>query len=242
MDSVPVYQLIQDHFEQQMQAGVLKPGMRLPAEKEIAKQFQTSRATVQSAMARLVHEGRIEKRVGSGTYVSDKAHTASMKVLGVTSFEEELSQHGEKVSYRLLSLNKQAASSELADSLNIEEGATIVTFERLRLVANSVIGLERRTFDENLVKSLTVDDLDRHSTHELVARLIPQEIGRMEASLRAVVAGPSMAEKLNIEVGAPLLRRNHRMFSKLDSPLMVGEAFYCEPFVLRYTAYSPDDL
>lgn len=240
--SVPVYQLIQDYFLSQIDKGALQPGAKLPTEKDIAKQFGTSRATVQNAMSRLVYEGRIEKRVGSGTFVAEKARSATMEVVGVKSFEEDASTQGDKINYRLISLTREPVGSEGADALHTDEDAIVLRFERLRLVDGAIIGLERRTFATGLLNDISLDELDRHSTHQLVAKHVSDPVGRMEASVRAVAADGTLAAKLDIPTGAPLLRRSHRMFSTKDCPILLGEAYYCEPFALRYVAHSPDDF
>src|SRR5436305_10108079 len=49
--------------------GVIVPGVRLPAERALAKALAISRATVVSAYAALADAGWIESRRGSGTYV-----------------------------------------------------------------------------------------------------------------------------------------------------------------------------
>jgi len=50
-------------------AGVVAPGVRLPAERAFAKALAVSRATVVNAYAALVDAGWVESRRGSGTYV-----------------------------------------------------------------------------------------------------------------------------------------------------------------------------
>ncbi len=49
----------------------IKPGERLPASRTLASEVGVSRTTVVDAVDRLISEGLLEARVGSGTYVSD---------------------------------------------------------------------------------------------------------------------------------------------------------------------------
>ena len=49
----------------------IKPGERLPASRTLAAEIGVSRTTVVDAVDRLISEGLLEARVGSGTYVSD---------------------------------------------------------------------------------------------------------------------------------------------------------------------------
>ena len=56
--------------------GDLRPGDRLPPTRELATQLGVSRTTVSVAYDRLMGEGFLTARVGSGTYVSDDVGTA----------------------------------------------------------------------------------------------------------------------------------------------------------------------
>lgn len=68
-----------------MQQGVLRPDDRLPPERELAKRFGVSRATVRHALSVLQAVGLIESRVGDGTFTrSDPA------VLNVTNLASAL--------------------------------------------------------------------------------------------------------------------------------------------------------
>jgi GntR family transcriptional regulator / MocR family aminotransferase len=50
--------------------GRLRPGMRIPASRDLARQFALSRGTIVSAFEQLKSEGYVEGSVGSGTYVT----------------------------------------------------------------------------------------------------------------------------------------------------------------------------
>lgn len=56
-----------------MRSGALVPGAKLPNERELAQQLNTSRTAVRSALAMMEREGLVARRVGSGTYLTDDA-------------------------------------------------------------------------------------------------------------------------------------------------------------------------
>lgn len=68
------------HLRRQITGGVLLHGERLPPERAFAEQFGVSRGTVRDALRRLEEGGFVEKRPGSGTYVthSDAEQTVSI--------------------------------------------------------------------------------------------------------------------------------------------------------------------
>ena len=58
---------------QAIRDGSLRPGHRLPNERELASRYGTTRATVRSALSMMDGQGLIRRRVGSGTYLADDA-------------------------------------------------------------------------------------------------------------------------------------------------------------------------
>jgi GntR family transcriptional regulator / MocR family aminotransferase len=65
----PAYLWLCDVIRSGILAGHLTPGIRLPATRDLAKQYELSRGTVVAAFAQLHAEGYTEPRTGSGTYV-----------------------------------------------------------------------------------------------------------------------------------------------------------------------------
>ncbi|KAA0873908.1 pyruvate dehydrogenase complex transcriptional repressor PdhR [Nitrincola tapanii] len=67
---------ISDVIMQQMEAmileGTLKPGQRLPPERELATRFAVSRPSLREAVQKLVAKGLLVSRQGGGTYVEEK--------------------------------------------------------------------------------------------------------------------------------------------------------------------------
>lgn len=53
--------------------GLMVPGAKLPNERELAQQLNTSRTAVRSALAMMERQGLVRRRVGSGTFLTDDA-------------------------------------------------------------------------------------------------------------------------------------------------------------------------
>lgn len=53
--------------------GLMVSGAKLPNERELAQQLNTSRVAVRAALAMMEREGLIRRRVGSGTFLTDNA-------------------------------------------------------------------------------------------------------------------------------------------------------------------------
>lgn len=64
------YQWLYDAMRSEILTGRLSPGRRLPATRELARQYGLARGTIVSAFEQLASEGYVQGSVGSGTYVS----------------------------------------------------------------------------------------------------------------------------------------------------------------------------
>ncbi|GAB4362453.1 MAG: FCD domain-containing protein [Gammaproteobacteria bacterium] len=67
---------VSDHIAEQIKAlirtGALRPGDKLPAERELMQQLKVSRASVREALLKLEANGLIYSRQGGGTFVADE--------------------------------------------------------------------------------------------------------------------------------------------------------------------------
>ena len=65
-----VSDLIIEQIKSAIHAGMLKPGDRLPSERELAERFQASRISIREALKRLEASGLVTVKVGSGVFVA----------------------------------------------------------------------------------------------------------------------------------------------------------------------------
>ena len=68
--ATPVYRWLCGVLRTEILAGRLRPGARLPATRDLARQHGLSRGTIVSAFEQLRAEGYVEGSIGSGTYVN----------------------------------------------------------------------------------------------------------------------------------------------------------------------------
>lgn len=71
--ALPLHARVQRAIRQLILDGVLNVGRPLPASRALAKSLEISRDTVESAYSQLHAEGFIERRVGSGSFISERA-------------------------------------------------------------------------------------------------------------------------------------------------------------------------
>ncbi len=64
--------VIEAQLEQMVLDGTLKPGQKLPPERELAQQFDVSRPSLREAILRLETKGLLRRKQGGGNYVQER--------------------------------------------------------------------------------------------------------------------------------------------------------------------------
>ena len=79
----PKYRVIYEELKQDISSGRYKPGERLPSEHKLEERFGASRMTVYKAIRELQSLGIVNRKVGSGTYVTgtSKIHSHTFGLL-----------------------------------------------------------------------------------------------------------------------------------------------------------------
>lgn len=83
------YQVLAQLIREELAAQSRRPGYRLPTEKTLARRYGMSRQTVRHALQLLVEDGIIEKRQGSGSYLSGSQSAAPPPVAIVVTFVDD---------------------------------------------------------------------------------------------------------------------------------------------------------
>jgi len=78
-----LYERIVSQIENRIEAGELKVGDQLPAERELAEQFAVSRTAVREAIKALRQKGLVEIRPGRGTFITNGTSDTIRHSLGM---------------------------------------------------------------------------------------------------------------------------------------------------------------
>ncbi|MGB1109584.1 MAG: GntR family transcriptional regulator [Gammaproteobacteria bacterium] len=208
----PLYQVVEDHIRERIDAGALVPGDLIPSEAQLAKQLDVSQGTVKKAIDNLVWERLLFRHQGKGTYVS--AIDFNNSLFRFTTYGDASGQptriHKETTDRRLVDAGK-----DIRKQLEVSDKAQVLYLERVGYVEEEPVMVEYSHWRSELVQGL-----ENESLHipDLLYALIVEEFGvpvvRAEETLTAGAADTATAQHLNIEPGAPVLVLNRTTYTR----------------------------
>jgi GntR family transcriptional regulator len=188
----------------QIQQGLLKPGERLGAERDLASELNVSRSTVRQALASLEAAGEV-RRVpgrGGGTFVRGrKVERDLSRVVGVPAL---LRAQGMTSGSRIVSTGMVVADEETSTALALPHGSYVLDVVRIRLADGAPISLEHVRLPAERFPWLLDLPLGG-SLYDLLAEHYDTEPGEAEERIEVAPASEDEASILATEPGAPLL-------------------------------------
>ena len=150
----------------EIQEGRLKPYDRLPSEKELCEQWQTSRSTVRKAMDQLTDRGKIFRVPGKGSFVSFPkiSHDTSQ----ILSFTEKMKAQGLDVVTKLIQKELIEPNEEIAAALKLARKDRVLKIQRLRIVKGEPLALQTAFMPSNICGNLMKEDLETKSLNYLI--------------------------------------------------------------------------
>lgn len=204
-DPLPLYLQLQALIRDAIKDGVAPRGSGIPAERDLAVEYDVSRITVRKAIEGLVEEGLLTRRRGAGTFVAGRVDKSFSKL---SSFSEDMVARGRVPSSRWISRSVGAVTPEEAMGLGLSPGSPVLRFHRIRLADDEPMALEFSTLAAGALAS--IDDVG-DSLYTALERSDHRPVRALQR-LRAVPLGSQHARMLGVDTGHPVLLIERRGF------------------------------
>lgn len=179
--------------------GGLHPHDRLPTERALAEQFDTTRLTVRRVLDQLGHEGRVYRLQGAGTFVS-AARIA--KSLELTSFSDDMRSRGLTPGSVDTAVAVMAAGVAIGAALAISPRDPVIHIARVRTADGVPMALEHAYVPASLVPGLK-DRIWTGSLYELLWTGYGLRAEKAEQTIRASVLDQHDAAALSVPEFSP---------------------------------------
>ena len=204
----PRYIQIADQLRCRVQKGQYAVGDRLPAEGQLAEQFEVNRHTLRQAVSLLRQEGTLRVERGKGTFVA--AAPIRYAIGKRVRYNEALRAQGHTIRYEMVRSIEVSADDALAEMLGVEVGAAVDLIERESFVDGQPLSVSSGYFPLALFSDLLSDQSlqqfqemgsisgwlrDRYSVDHI----------RLRTSVSARLVQPKDASLLALPLNQPIL-------------------------------------
>ena len=201
------YQRIADSLRRRLLAGHWSPGQRLPTGREMCRRFAASQITVRHALQILEEERLIERRQGSGTFVSSAAQR-KIPILNA-DFLGSIRRHAPRLQRRLHSFRWAEVDAELAAPLGACPGDDVLLATRIDYLHD-----KPAIYDEVAIPARYADRLGEEELGQLDFLGVWQAIQDIrfefyKQTIEATRASPPISRLLQIRAGEPLLKETN---------------------------------
>ena len=170
------YSALYNKIQKDIEDGILKPGERLPSEKELMETYSLSRDTVRKSLGLLAANSYIRKIKGKGSFVLEM-NRFDFPVAGLISFKEMAkrtnmkSHHTEVV--RLALLKESAFPVQAVEQNELQDIWEVI---RIRTIDGRRVILDKDYFYQDVVGELT-EEICKNSIYEYFEDKLSIKIG-----------------------------------------------------------------
>jgi GntR family transcriptional regulator len=220
----PLWIQARDLINAEIVSGTLRPGMRIPPERQLCQELRISRVTLRKALTQLVADGVLSASHGRGWYVA-LASSSNEWPNSLESFSETAARMGLVPTARVLQATVTPASLDHADDLSIAPGTPLFVLERVRLLDGLPIAIDLTHIPVALAPGLRVADFTTASLYDQLTEA-GLEFSGANSVIEARPADEHVAHHLELEVGRPILALSQIVVDVAERPVFASTIQY----------------
>jgi GntR family transcriptional regulator len=201
--AVPLYVQLEQILSSKIASGEWQPSQRIPSENELTRLYGLSRMTVRGVLTKLVDDGLLLRVAGKGTYVApEKISAVSPAYRGI---REQLEALGYSTTTRLVSFEREPASSTVRERLGLARGDDVYVIVRVRSVQGEPISLHRSHVPASFAPGLDAHDVVNEQLCVILENNYGLPMRHVQEHLEAVAVSGAEAKQLGMHRGDPAL-------------------------------------
>lgn len=222
---LPLYFRLRNLLEENIRAGAVAPGARLPSEHEFCRKYGVSRATVREALRELADSGLVVRQHGKGSFVSGTTGDAIEPVRLVGSLED-LYDQAERVVARSVEIDQRQGPARALERLALPPGTSLTVVRRVRELDGKALAWTLNFLPVHIGRRLRKADLLKYPLLRLLEERHGVKIAEAVQTLRAVLADRESAMRLEVPFASPLLFAERLYLAPDGTPVQLVESHY----------------
>ncbi|MEU0948541.1 GntR family transcriptional regulator [Streptomyces canus] len=206
-----------------IKSGEVKPGSRLPPERELCRMLDISRVTLRKALTSLVDEGMLRSAHGRGWYVTHAERADWPNTL--ESFSETARRMGLVATSHVLRSGVEACTFDEAEWFHIAPGTGVFRLHRVRMLDQVPIAVDQSLFPVDVAAGFDDIDFTTASLYDVMTSR-GHRLAQAETTIEARAADADLAAHLAIAAGTPVLEMRQMVRDSAQRPLLSSSIRY----------------
>ncbi|WOA32171.1 GntR family transcriptional regulator [Alloalcanivorax xenomutans] len=204
-------------LREQILGGQFHYNDRLPTQNELAERYGVSRITVRRALAELQSEGLVRNEQGSGSFVAKRTQVGD--ALGRDhSLLDDMRRVVEETHVAVLNASNERPPGHIQALFGLDEGDVAPHVVRVRGTSRKPLMLLDAWMSPSLGDAVLGQDLTRLPLWDVIVSNIAG-VGEVVQEVSAELATPSVAQALEADVNAPILRVTRLVHDAAGQPV-----------------------
>ena len=208
-------------------------GQKIPSERVLSERFGVARMTLRHAIETYILEGKLERRPGSGTYISNQCYSLSARC---RSFSSEMKSRGLEPGNKLLMAKIISADKVNSSKLRIPLNSKILKFSRLRFGNEIPMAYQTTSIPVSYIGIIEDAELEG-SLEDLLQNRFGITIVTSQTEISGDFADQKTSKLLEIETTTPCLVKETIDMDQRSRSIMWNRTWYnAERFKIRFDA------
>jgi len=216
---------VNEILKERIRDGEYSPGMRLPSESELAKEFEVSRATVRTVLARMNAEGIILRKQGDGTYINEHIQDVNTHLGGLWEFSRLIESSGFQPSIKTIRTETRIADAYEEEYLRLNAGEIVFWMQRLFYADDQPVILANNAIPKRFIKSDAEALISDLPIQKFLDRYCHKKVIYVILDMGATTVSAQSAALLELEAKQPQLNINTYFYDRDNQPLVCGQSF-----------------
>ncbi|MDO5016326.1 MAG: GntR family transcriptional regulator [Eubacteriales bacterium] len=206
-----MYEQIYEELKREIAEGKYAVDGSIGTQQELVDRFNVSLVTVRKAIQKLSDEGLVESKQGKGTYVTHRPLTDHLNRLRAMSSVISINKKSAVV--EVISIVEVETPAFLSEERRAKIGNRCVRVDRIHSIGAKPVGYSQLFIPLKIGKLLTREKVEHNSTYSLYEKDLKIILGKGIQTISAEQANSSVAMKLQVPAGTPVLKLVRESFA-----------------------------
>lgn len=227
-----LYLEVIDLIMERITQGKYPPGLKLPSEEQLAREFGVSRVSLREALRVLAEDGVIIRRHGNGTFIRNQKTMPVQDLSTILTISTMFKRAGLEHQVVKAHHRKIPANQRIAEKLQMNPGEEVWEIERLRAISGKPVMYSFDYFPASLVPSGGEERIKDYffATYCFLFEVCRQKIDQGRCNLRPLLADEKLQEIMKLPRNTPIMYIETVDLNPERKPIAYAREYYCADF------------